>query len=531
MKRNKHHGLNVEFDGLCMDFGHVSLNKKKEFLCGDCYKIEENDEDHVLVLSDGLGSGVKANILSTLTATMLSTMIINQVELDEAVRAVAKTLPVCSVRNLAYATFTVLNFQGKQVSLYQFDNPDAILIRDGKLFDYPVETSMIEEKEIHKSCFELKDEDMLIIMSDGVTNAGMGKTTNGGWGRDDVMAFCRAKYHKGMSAQEMAGYLAEASLDLNLNETDDDITAIVLRMRHKQVVNLMIGPPSKEEHDERYLKSFFDSEGYHVICGGTTAQCAARYLDKELISLSETACGDVPAYYKLEGTDEQLLKFDEVNNEQREVIYKERRKVLDGDNMRDLVLKMITDIVENAVDMSVSDEDTAEKWDLTELNNLLLPIIPLKSVVLTDEQKKSMKKNELKHTLKEAAIKLYETKEAEFPEPEQIREIERVVLLKVIDNKWMSHLDDMDALREGIGLQAYGQRDPVVEYKMQGYELYEAMMAAIQEETVRILFHIRVEQKIERESAAKVTGSRCRERGSPWPRRSCRPGSASCRRP
>ena len=295
MKRNKHHGLNVEFDGLCMDFGHVSLNKKKEFLCGDCYKIEENDEDHVLVLSDGLGSGVKANILSTLTATMLSTMIINQVELDEAVRAVAKTLPVCSVRNLAYATFTVLNFQGKQVSLYQFDNPDAILIRDGELFDYPVETSMIEEKEIHKSCFELKDEDMLIIMSDGVTNAGMGKTTNGGWGRDDVMAFCRAKYHKGMSAQEMAGYLAEASLDLNLNETDDDITAIVLRMRHKQVVNLMIGPPSKEEHDERYLKSFFDSEGYHVICGGTTAQCAARYLDKELISLSETACGDVPA--------------------------------------------------------------------------------------------------------------------------------------------------------------------------------------------------------------------------------------------
>ena len=207
------------------------------------------------------------------------------------------------------------------------------------------------------------------------------------------------------------------------------------------------------------------------------------------------------------GIRENLLKYDEVNNEQREIIYAERRKVLDGDNMRDLVLKMITDIVENAVDMSVSDEDTAEKWDLTELNNLLLPIIPLKSVVLTDEQKKSMKKNELKHTLKEAAIKLYETKEAEFPEPEQIREIERVVLLKVIDNKWMSHLDDMDALREGIGLQAYGQRDPVVEYKMQGYELYEAMMAAIQEETVRILFHIRVEQKIERESAAKVTGT------------------------
>ena len=163
------------------------------------------------------------------------------------------------------------------------------------------------------------------------------------------------------------------------------------------------------------------------------------------------------------GIREQLLKFDEVNNEQREVIYAERRKVLDGDNMRDLVLKMITDTVENAVDISVSDDQTPDKWDLQELNNLLLPVIPLKPVTLTDEQKKSMKKNELKHNLKEEAIKLYETKEAEFPEPEQIREIERVVLLKVIDNKWMAHLDDMDALREGIGLQAYGQRYPVVE--------------------------------------------------------------------
>ena len=206
------------------------------------------------------------------------------------------------------------------------------------------------------------------------------------------------------------------------------------------------------------------------------------------------------------GIREQLLKYDEVNNEQREVIYQERRKVLDGDNMRDLILKMITDIVENAVDMSISEEQTPESWDLQELNTLLLPVIPLKPVTLTEERKK-MKKNELKHMLKEEAIKLYETKEAEFPEPEQIREIERVVLLKVIDNKWMAHLDDMDQLREGIGLQAYGQRDPAVEYKMQGYEMYEAMMASIQEETVRILFHIRVEQKVEREPAAKVTGT------------------------
>lgn len=205
------------------------------------------------------------------------------------------------------------------------------------------------------------------------------------------------------------------------------------------------------------------------------------------------------------GIRENLLKYDEVMNEQREVIYGERRKVLDGDNMRDFILKMVTDIVENAVDLSVSDDQAPEDWDLTELNNLLLPIIPLQPVTLPEDKK--IRKNELKHMLKEEAIKLYESKEAEFPEGEQIREIERVILLKVIDNKWMSHIDDMDQLRQGIGLQAYGQRDPLVEYKMSGYQMFDEMAAAIREDTVRILFHIRVEQKVEREPAAKVTGT------------------------
>ena len=205
------------------------------------------------------------------------------------------------------------------------------------------------------------------------------------------------------------------------------------------------------------------------------------------------------------GLRENLLKYDEVNNEQREIIYAERRKVLDGDNMRDLVLKMITDIVENAVDMSISDEQSVSDWDWAELNNLLTPVIPLQPI--NEENHPVSKKNELKHMLKEEAIKLYEEKEAQFPDAEQVREIERVVLLKVIDNKWMNHIDDMDQLREGIGLQAYGQRDPVVEYKMSAYEMFEAMTAAITEETVRILFHIRVEQKLEREPAAKVTGT------------------------
>lgn len=219
------------------------------------------------------------------------------------------------------------------------------------------------------------------------------------------------------------------------------------------------------------------------------------------------------------GIRENLLKYDEVNNEQREIIYAERRKVLDGDNMRDVILRMVTDLVENAVDMAIPDELTAENWDLKELNTLLLPVIPIAPVVLTDEQKKSMKKNELKHTLKEAAIKLYEEKEAQFPQAEQMREIERVVLLKVIDNKWMCHIDDMDQLREGIGLQAYGQRDPVVEYKVNAYEMFDSMTAAIREETVRILMHIRVEQKVEREPVAKVTGTNRDESAAPAPKR------------
>ena len=206
------------------------------------------------------------------------------------------------------------------------------------------------------------------------------------------------------------------------------------------------------------------------------------------------------------GIRENLLKYDEVMNEQREVIYEERRRVLDGENMRNVIMKMITDIVENAVDLSISDEQTPEEWNLTELNSLLLSIIPLPPITLNADQKK-MKKNELKHMLKESATKLYEAKEAEFPQAEQIRELERVVLLKVIDNKWMAHIDDMDQLREGIGLQAYGQKDPLVEYKMSGYEMFDAMTASIREDTVRTLYHIRVEQKVEREPAAKVTGT------------------------
>ena len=205
------------------------------------------------------------------------------------------------------------------------------------------------------------------------------------------------------------------------------------------------------------------------------------------------------------GIRKNLLDYDQVNNEQREIIYKERRQVLDGENMRDAIYNMIQDTVDSYVDMCFSDDVDSEEWDLNEFNGVLLSIIPLQP--LTVETVKGKKRDEIRHELKEEAVKLYEAKESEFPEPEQLRELERVVLLKCIDSKWMDHIDDMEILRQGIGLAAYGQRDPVVEYKMNAFEMFNSMITSIQEDTLRMLYHVHVEQKIEREQVAKVTGT------------------------
>ncbi|HAG70118.1 MAG TPA: preprotein translocase subunit SecA, partial [Lachnospiraceae bacterium] len=217
------------------------------------------------------------------------------------------------------------------------------------------------------------------------------------------------------------------------------------------------------------------------------------------------------------GIRKNLLEYDQVMNEQREIIYAERRRVLDGESMRDVIFKMATDFVENTVDMCIGDDSVSEDWDLAELNQHLLATIPIKEIKTPDVR--GLKKNELKHNLKEEAVKLYEAKEAEFPTPEHLREIERVILLKSIDRKWMDHIDDMDQLRQGIGLQAYGQRDPLVEYKMTGYDMFNAMTDAISEETIRILYHIRIEQKVEREEVAKVTGTNKDDTGVKQPKK------------
>ena len=214
------------------------------------------------------------------------------------------------------------------------------------------------------------------------------------------------------------------------------------------------------------------------------------------------------------GIRKNLLEYDQVNNEQREIIYKERRRVLDGENMRDSIYKMITDIVDNTIDMCIADDQDSSEWNLVELGTLIEPIIPMKI-----QAAEKMKKNELKQALKEQAVKIYETKEAEFPESEQLRELERVIILKAIDRKWMDHIDDMDQLRQGIGLQAYGQNDPNVEYKRSGYEMFGAMLEGIQEDTLRMLYHVKVEQRVEREEVAKVTGTNKDESVSNGPKK------------
>ena len=244
-----------------------------------------------------------------------------------------------------------------------------------------------------------------------------------------------------------------------------------------------------------------------------------RVAENEQIEHKMLSSAIEKAQKKIEGNNygirKNLLEYDQVNNEQREIIYKERRRVLDGENMRESIYKMITDTVEHAVDMCISDDLDSEEWDLGELDSVLLPTIPLEPI--TKEKVKGLKKNQLKQNLKEEAVKLYEEKEAEFPEPEQLRELERVILLKVIDQKWMDHIDDMDQLRQGIGLQAYGQRDPKVEYKMQAYEMFDTMISAIQETTLRLLYHVRIEQKVEREQVAQVTGTNKDESGPKKP--------------
>jgi hypothetical protein len=288
---------------LFIETGKVCINKHSEVLCGDYYGAFRERDKTVFVLSDGLGSGVKANILATLTATILGTMISKNLPLDECVNAVASTLPMCKERNLAYATFTVLGLDNNHAYLVQYDNPKAIVLRKGKNLNYHTSVRFIGEKEIHESCIDLQEDDVIFLMTDGVTHSGIGKLAQDGWEREDIISFLERIYTPEISAPRFAVSIGDACMTLNMNSADDDITAFVVKMKPRQSVNIMIGPPKKRDEDKQILKLFFTKDGKRVVCGGTTASTVSKYLNVPVVPIFESGNEEIPAMATIEGVD------------------------------------------------------------------------------------------------------------------------------------------------------------------------------------------------------------------------------------
>ncbi len=293
-------------DKLCTDTGYVSLNKKGEQLCGDRVEIiARNDNSLTLVLADGLGSGVKANILSTLTSKILSTMIENGMPIEECVDTIVKTLPVCSVRKVAYSTFTIIHVEeNTTATLIQFDNPNVILLRGGKHWDYPTTSRVIEGKTILESKFPLQLNDMMIAMSDGAIWAGVGQSMNFGWQRDNVMEFAERMYEDTLSAKMMAALIVDECNRLYAGEPGDDTTVAAVRVRERKPVNLMIGPPADPADVGKMMALFFAKEGKKIVCGGTTSKLAANYLHEDVVtSLDYGTDPDIPPTATIKGVD------------------------------------------------------------------------------------------------------------------------------------------------------------------------------------------------------------------------------------
>lgn len=291
---------------LCTDTGYVSLNKKGEQLCGDRVEIiARNDNSLTLVLADGLGSGVKANILSTLTSKILSTMIENGMPIEECVDTIVKTLPVCSVRKVAYSTFTIIHVEeNTTATLIQFDNPNVILLRGGKHWDYPTTSRVIEGKTILESKFPLQLNDMMIAMSDGAIWAGVGQSMNFGWQRDNVVEFAERMYEDTLSAKMMAALIVDECNRLYAGEPGDDTTVAAVRVRERKPVNLMIGPPADPADVGKMMALFFAKEGKKIVCGGTTSKLAANYLHEDVVtSLDYGTDPDIPPTATIKGVD------------------------------------------------------------------------------------------------------------------------------------------------------------------------------------------------------------------------------------
>lgn len=290
---------------LCADIGYKSINHIGEQLCGDHVDIVDQDNDStVIVLADGLGSGVKASILSTLTSKIISTMMAEGLTLEDCVETIAQTLPICSVRGVAYSTFTIMHLvENRDMELIQYDNPQVILLRDGKNYDYPKTEMNIGGKKIYKSEIKLKEDDIFIAMSDGCPHAGIGLAYNFGWKREDIIGYMEAVSAAGYTAKTLSTILIDEVSKLYDKRPGDDATACVVKVRKREPMNILFGPPSNRDDCNRMMSLFFSKEGKHIICGGTTSSIAAKYLGKQIKTSLNFVNSDIPPIAEIEGVD------------------------------------------------------------------------------------------------------------------------------------------------------------------------------------------------------------------------------------
>ena len=290
---------------LCADIGYKSINHFGEELCGDHVDVvEENENSTVIVLADGLGSGVKASILSTLTSKIISTMMAEGLPLEECVSTIAATLPVCSVRGVAYSTFTIIHLKNNDIAeIIQYDNPHVIVIRDDVNYDYPKTEMNIGGKKIFKSTIKLQENDIFVAMSDGCPHAGIGLMYNFGWKREDIIDFIETIVPAGYTAKTLSTMLVDECNKLYGGKPGDDATACVVRIRKREPMNMLFGPPSNRDDADRMMSLFFSKEGKHIICGGTTSSIAAKYLGKELRPTLSFEMSDVPPIAEIDGVD------------------------------------------------------------------------------------------------------------------------------------------------------------------------------------------------------------------------------------
>ena len=289
---------------LCAEIGYKSINHVGEELCGDHVDVIEDEGSTVIVLADGLGSGVKASILSTLTSKIISTMMAAGLPIEECVSTIASTLPVCSVRGVAYSTFTIIHIMDNEIAeLIQYDNPHVIMIRDFAVFDYPKEEMSIGGKKIYKSTITLKEDDVFIAMSDGCPHAGMGGRYNFGWKREDIADYMMALVAGGYTAKNLSTMLVDECDSLYAHKPGDDTTACVVKVRRREPMNILFGPPSNRDDAHRMMSLFFSKEGKHIVCGGTTSSIAAKYLGKPVRASLNFERSDVPPIAYIEGVD------------------------------------------------------------------------------------------------------------------------------------------------------------------------------------------------------------------------------------